>query len=50
MMVAMTANRGMKISEATLRNNQLSGGDNDNRECNKEGDKGDKGGCNNSKQ
>ncbi len=46
----MTANHTTKISEATLRNNQLSGGDNDNRESDKEGDKGDKGGCNNSKQ
>ena len=46
----MTANRATKISEATLRNNQLSGGDNNNNESNKEGDKGDEGGCNNSKQ
>jgi hypothetical protein len=50
MAAAMTANRATKISEATLRNNQLSGGDDDNSESNTEGDKGDKGGCNNSKQ
>ncbi len=31
-------------------NNQLSGGDDNNSESNKEGDKGDKGGFNNSKQ
>ncbi len=41
----MTANRVMKISEATLLNNQLSVG----AKC-KEGDKGDEGGCNNIKQ
>ena len=50
MAAAMTANRATKISEATLRNNQLSGGDDDNSKSNKEGDKGDEGGCNNSKQ
>jgi hypothetical protein len=50
MAAAMTANRATKISEATLRNNQLSGGDDDNSKSDKEGDKGDKGGCNNSKQ
>jgi hypothetical protein len=50
MATAMTANRTTKISEATLRNNQLSGGDNDNSKSDKEGDKGDEGGFNNSKQ
>jgi hypothetical protein len=50
MAAAMTANRAMKISEATLRNNQLSGGDDNNSKRDKEGDKGDKGSCNNSKQ
>ena len=44
--MAMTANRATKISEATQRNNQLSGGDNDYSESDKEGDKGDEGGCN----
>ncbi len=46
----MTANRATKISEATLCINQLSGGDDDNSESDKEGDKGEEGGCNNSKQ
>ncbi len=46
----MTANRMTKISEATLHNNQLSGCDNNNSKSDKEGDKGDKGGCNNRKQ
>ncbi len=46
----MTANCATKISEATLRNNQLSGSDDNNSKSNEEGDKGDKGGCNNSKQ
>jgi hypothetical protein len=50
MAAAMTANHATKISEATLRNNQLSGGDDDNSESDKEGDKGDEGSCNNSKQ
>jgi hypothetical protein len=49
MAVAMTANRATKINEATLCNNQLSGGDDDNSKSDKEGDKGDEGGCNNSK-
>ena len=42
----MTANCTTKISEATQRNNQLSGCDDDNSESNKEGDKSDEGGCN----
>jgi hypothetical protein len=50
MAAAMTANRATKISEATLRNNQLNGGDGNNSKSDKEGDKGDEGGCNNSKQ
>jgi hypothetical protein len=45
MAAAMTANRTTKISEATQRNNQLCGGDDNNSESDKEGDKGGEGGC-----
>ena len=46
MATAMTANHVIKTSEATQHSNQLSEGDDDNSESNKEGDKGEEGGCN----
>jgi hypothetical protein len=43
MMAATTANRVTKLREA---NNQQSGGDDNNSKRDREGDKGDKSGCN----
>jgi hypothetical protein len=43
MAAATTANRVTKLREA---NNQQSGGDNNNSKRDREGDKGDKSGCN----